>query len=62
MKRLTRKKYQDFLNNIGLCLPARFFIIGGKYRKDKYVDMLRKYDPIAFEVGYNDKARHENEL
>lgn len=56
---MTRKEYQEFLNELGYCLSEDNFIIGGKYRKGKYGDMLRKYDPIAFEVGYKEEVQRQ---
>lgn len=51
---MTKKKYEAYLNDIGKGLPEEYFIIGGKYRKNrnKYGTYLRLYDPIGFEVGY----------
>lgn len=55
----TKKEYENYLNEIGLSLDEDYFIIGGKKRKSgKYGTMLRKHDPIAFEVGYNDWERN----
>ena len=40
-------------------MPQDEFVIAGKYRRslhtrNKYGTALRKYDPIAFEVGYHE--------
>jgi hypothetical protein len=52
--KITKKQYQQYLNEIGESLSDEEFIIGGKFRKrncnTKYGNALRKYDPIAFEV------------
>ena len=52
----TRKAYEEYLNEIGLSLSSDEFIIGGKQRAQwgEYGRLLRKYDPIAFEVGYQE--------
>lgn len=50
----TKKEYENYLNSIGTSLSEEEFIIGGKFRRGKYGTMLRKYDPIAFEVGFNE--------
>ena len=50
----TKKEYEIYLNSIGASLSPEEFIIGGKFRRGKYGTMLRKYDPIAFEVGFNE--------
>lgn len=50
----SKKEYQEFLNEVGENLPEEEFIIGGKLRRGKYGDMVRKHDPIGFQVGYNE--------
>jgi len=60
--KITRKDYEKHLNDIGTGLPDESFIIGGKYHKNrnKYGQLLRLYDPIGFEVGYQEYIReHE---
>lgn len=45
------------LNALGSSLSREEWIIGGKDRytgRDNYGVMLKRYDPIAFEVGYNE--------
>lgn len=45
------------LNDLGNSLSREEWIIGGKDRytgRDNYGVMLKRYDPIAFEVGYNE--------
>jgi hypothetical protein len=56
MKGKTKKQYEELLNKIGYSLSSNFFFIGGKQRTNwgSYGTLLRRYDPIAFEVGYND--------
>jgi hypothetical protein len=51
---LTKKAYQEHLNEIGENLTLDKYIIGGKMRSGRYGNMLRKHDPIAFEVGYRE--------
>ena len=53
----TKKAYEEFLN--GLPMNEDEFIMGGKFRErycnvGKYGTCLRKYDPVAFEVGYRE--------
>lgn len=55
----TKKDYEEMLNSISYDLPDESYIVAGVYRRywkgiKKYGTMLRKYDPIAFEVGYRD--------
>lgn len=50
----TKKNYEDYLDEVGKALPEKSFIIGGKLRHGDYSQLLRKYDPIAFEVGFNE--------
>lgn len=59
--KITKKQYQQYLNEIGESLSDEEFIIGGKFRNTKYGNALRKYDPIAFEVGYREQVNeHKN--
>lgn len=56
------KRYIEYLNEVGECLSEEEFIIGGKDRTSlglPYGVLLKKYDPIAFEVGLNDYKRNE---
>ena len=53
----TKKAYEEFLNE--LPMNEDKFIMGGKFRErycnvGKYGTCLRKYDPVAFEVGYRE--------
>lgn len=50
----TKNNYENYLNEVGETLPEEFFIMGGKLRHGDYGRLLRKYDPIAFEVGFNE--------
>lgn len=54
MSKITKKKYEKYLNEVGESLSEEQFIIGGKKRRMNYGAALRKYDPIAFEVGYRE--------
>ena len=53
---ITRKAFESYLDGIGLSLSSEEWIIGGKDRSRSlyYGRMLRKHDPIAFEVGYKE--------
>lgn len=53
-KPITRKQHEAYLNEIGESLPETSLIIGGKLRKGKYGSLIRKYDPIAFEVSFQE--------
>jgi hypothetical protein len=57
--RITKKEYEEFLNEVGESLSEENFIIGGEMRRMKYGSALRKYDPTAFEVGFNDYYRRK---
>lgn len=53
----TKKAYEEHLNS--LPTNSDMFIIGGKirmyhYHLKQYGTALRKFDPIAFRVGYNE--------
>lgn len=53
----SKKDYISMLNDLGSSLSMEEWIIGGKDRYtggDNYGVMLKRYDPIAFEVGYNE--------
>jgi hypothetical protein len=54
----TRIEYTEYLNKIGRGLDEAKFIIGGKMRKQLYPcgygKAIRRYNPIAFNVGYNE--------
>lgn len=59
IKKGTKKQYEEYLNEIGEGLSEEEFIIGGKMRNGKYGTMLKKYDPIAFNVGYNEWKQNQ---
>ena len=59
IKKGTKKQYEEYLNEIGEVLSEEEFIIGGKMRNGKYGTMLKKYDPIAFNVGYNEWKQNQ---
>lgn len=53
----TRKEYEAFLNEISPDNDSEKWVIGGKNRyvnRNNYGTMLKRYDPTAFEVGYNE--------
>ena len=55
----TKQNYERILNNIEYAIDRPQWIIGGKMRhtyahKSMYGTALRTYDPIAFEVGFNE--------
>ena len=53
----SRAQYERYLNSIGMEEVEEYMIIGGKMRKGLYGTMLRKHDPTAFNVGYNEWRR-----
>jgi len=57
----SKKAYEEYLNEIGKSISEESFIIGGKKRSfwKPYGFLMRKYDSIAFEVGYNDWKREK---
>ena len=57
--RKTRKQYERYLNEIGECLDEEKFIVGGKMRRGKYGTMMRKHDPVCFNVGYSEYVMNE---
>jgi len=55
----TKKAYVEYLNELSPEQGSDEWIIGGTIRMydmwaNTYGKALRKYDPIAFQVGYND--------
>ena len=55
----TKKNYEEYLNQNSPSQGSDEWIIGGKIRmnemwSNKYGTAIRKHDPIAFEVGYNE--------
>ena len=50
----TKKQYVEYLNEIGFSISPDNFIMKGKQRFGLYGYLLRKYDPIAFEIGFKE--------
>lgn len=55
----TQKAFEKYLNDLSYDMSEDDYIIGGKMRhsyrdKRRYGSALRKYDPIAFQVGYKE--------
>ncbi len=55
----TKKNYEEYLNQNSPQQGSEEWIIGGKIRmshmwKSQYGSAVRKFDPIAFEVGFNE--------
>lgn len=57
MSKYTRKAYEKYLNELSDSICEEVFIMGGKMRHEKYGTALRKHDPIAFEVGFQEWKR-----
>lgn len=54
MSKYTRKAYEEYLNELSDSICEEAFIMGGKKRRGKYGTAQRKYDPIAFEIGFHE--------
>lgn len=53
----SRKDYEKFLNSISPDRDDEAWIIGGKNRycgREDYGTMIKRYDPIGFNVGYRE--------
>lgn len=53
----SRKDYEKFLNSISPDRDDEAWIIGGKnryYSRENYGTMIKRYDPIGFNVGYRE--------
>lgn len=55
----TKKEYEEYLNHNSPAQGSDEWIIGGVIRmsfmwQNKYGTAIRKFDPIAFEVGFNE--------
>ncbi len=64
-KKLTRKIYENWLNDLSPTQGSDEWIIGGKIRlyymlRDQFGSALRKYDKMRFEVGFQDFQRGQN--
>lgn len=61
----TKKNFEEYLNNLSPKQGSDEWIIGGKIRmaymwQEKYGSALRKFDPITFEVGFNEFKRKQS--
>jgi hypothetical protein len=55
----TKKDYEEYLNDNSPSQGSDEWIIGGVIRmalmwQNKYGTAIRRFDPIAFEVGFNE--------
>ena len=53
----TKKEYEKYLNSISPDSDSEEWIMGGKNRckfRENYGTMLKRYDPISFEVGFKE--------
>ena len=55
---MTRKEYEEWLNEHGIPKEDRQSNGGRIPDEDKYGSWLRRNDPIAFNVGYEDERRN----
>lgn len=58
---MTKKEYEKYLNGMSPDSDSDKWIMGGKNRfchRENYGTMMKRYDPIAFEIGF----REMNEL
>jgi len=59
MAKITKKQYEEYLNENSPAQGDEQWIIGGTIRmlhmwKKQWGTATRKYDPIGFEVGYKE--------
>jgi hypothetical protein len=59
MIKKTKKAYEEYLNDLSPEQGSDKWIIGGVARiyymwRREYGKAIRKYDPIGFQVGYNE--------
>lgn len=55
----SRKDYEKYLNSISPDRDDERWIIGGKNRycgRENYGTMIKRYDPIGFNVGYRERV------
>lgn len=62
--RQTKKSYEEYLNENSPQQGSSQWIIGGTIRmvhmwQNKYGTSTRKYNPIGFELGYNEWKRKQ---
>ena len=61
-QKLTKEQYTEYLDEIGKSLRKDNFIMDGvlriAYYPNCYGKALRRFDSIAFEVGYNEWKRN----
>ena len=59
----SRKDYEKYLNSISPDRDDEAWIIGGKNRycgRENYGTMIKRYDPIGFNVGYREWTYKRN--
>jgi len=54
----TKKHYEEILNDMGTPSHDKYEN-GGRCKTDHYGSWLRRNDPIAFEVAYNEYLKSE---
>lgn len=57
--KLTKQAYQEWLDEIAPAYDSDEWIIGGERRRGSYGAAMRRHDPIAFQVGYQEWVRNE---
>lgn len=60
----SRKEFEQYLNNLSPDSDSEKWIIGGKNRycyRDNYGTMLKRYDPIAFQIACREWINEEKE-
>ena len=60
----SRKDYEKFLNSISPDRDDEAWVIGGKNRycgRENYGTMIKRYDPIGFNVGYREWVEQPGE-
>lgn len=63
MKTDTKKEYENWVNEVPVA-DSDLRSLGGRIpdKTTKYGTWMRRNDPIAFEVGYQEWARENREL
>jgi len=64
-KTVTKKDYENYLNELSPDQESEQWIIGGTLRMyhralNQYGTAVRKYDSIMFEVGFNEWQREQD--
>jgi len=53
----TKKEYEEYLNEIGMPDQAFWWVKTSYFNPLTYGSQLRRHDPIAFQVGFDEWTR-----